>query len=136
MLLRILDLYSGIGGFSKAFEDVSSEHFKTQAFCEFDKNAQLVLRKHWPLTPIFEDVRTLPSGIAELLAVNKQLEQELQKTRYRLEKAEKVINSLMDNTPHYDECSFMEDENCECNCGREIDIKVARQYFKDKQGEG
>lgn len=59
-MLRILDLYSGIGGFSKAFEDVSSEHFKTHAFCEIDKYAQLVLKKHWPLTPIFEDVRTIP----------------------------------------------------------------------------
>ena len=62
-MLRILDLYSGIGGFSKAFEDVSSEHFKTHAFCEIDKYAQLVLKKHWPLTPIFEDVRTLPSAM-------------------------------------------------------------------------
>lgn len=60
IVLRILDLYSGIGGFSKAFEDVSSEHFKTHAFCEIDKYAQLVLKKHWPLTPIFEDVRTIP----------------------------------------------------------------------------
>jgi len=59
-VLRILDLYSGIGGFSKAFEDVSSDHFKTHAFCEIDKYAQLVLKKHWPLTPIFEDVRTIP----------------------------------------------------------------------------
>ena len=30
---------------------------KTVAFCEYDKKAQLVLKKHWPDIPIFDDVR-------------------------------------------------------------------------------
>lgn len=58
--LRILDLFAGIGGFSLAFENVSEEAFKTHAFCEIDKHAQMVLRKHWPMTPIFQDVKTIP----------------------------------------------------------------------------
>jgi site-specific DNA-cytosine methylase len=32
---------------------------ETVAFCEFDKKAQLVLKKHWPDVPIFDDVREL-----------------------------------------------------------------------------
>jgi DNA (cytosine-5)-methyltransferase 1 len=32
---------------------------KTIAFCEIDKKAQLVLKKHWPEVPIFEDVSKL-----------------------------------------------------------------------------
>ena len=33
--------------------------FETVAFCEIDKHAQKVLRRHWPDTPIFEDVNKL-----------------------------------------------------------------------------
>jgi DNA (cytosine-5)-methyltransferase 1 len=54
--MRVLDLFSGIGGFSLGLERAGME---TVAFCEFDKNAQKVLRKHWPDVPIFDDVRTL-----------------------------------------------------------------------------
>jgi len=55
--LKILDLFSGIGGFSLGLE--STGHFETVAFCEFDKHARLVLNKHWPDIKIYEDVRTL-----------------------------------------------------------------------------
>ena len=55
--LRLLDLFSGIGGFSLGLE--STGGFKTVAFCEFDKHAQAVLKKHWPETKIYDDVRTL-----------------------------------------------------------------------------
>lgn len=54
--MRVLDLFSGIGGFSLGLERAGME---TVAFCEFDKHAQAVLKKHWPNVPIFEDVRTL-----------------------------------------------------------------------------
>ena len=54
--MRILDLFSGIGGFSLGLERAGME---TVAFCEFDKKAQLVLKKHWPDVPIFDDVREL-----------------------------------------------------------------------------
>lgn len=55
--LKLLDLFSGIGGFSLGLE--STGGFETVAFCEFDKHARLVLNKHWPEIPIHEDVRTL-----------------------------------------------------------------------------
>ena len=54
--LKVLDLFSGIGGFSLGLERAGME---TVAFCEFDKHAQKVLKKHWPDVPIHEDVRTL-----------------------------------------------------------------------------
>lgn len=56
--LTVLDLFSGIGGFSYAAERLVGG-FKTIAFCDSDEPCRKVLRKHWPSTPIFEDVRTL-----------------------------------------------------------------------------
>lgn len=55
--LKVLDLFSGIGGFSLGLERAGG--FETTAFCEINKSAQKVLKKHWPNVPIFEDVSTL-----------------------------------------------------------------------------
>ena len=55
--ITVLDLFSGIGGFSLGLERAGP--FRTVAFCEQDAYAQRVLKKHWPDTPIFEDVRTI-----------------------------------------------------------------------------
>ena len=54
--MKVLDLFSGIGGFSLGLERAG---MTTVAFCEFDKACQKVLKKHWPDTPIYDDVRTL-----------------------------------------------------------------------------
>ena len=54
--MKVLDLFSGIGGFSLGLERAGME---TVAFCEYDEHAQSVLRKHWPDTPIYKDVREL-----------------------------------------------------------------------------
>ena len=56
---KVLDLFSGIGGFSLGLERSGME---TIAFCEIDKKAQLVLKKHWPTVPIFDNVCTLKAG--------------------------------------------------------------------------
>jgi DNA (cytosine-5)-methyltransferase 1 len=55
--LRVLDLFSGIGGFSLGLERTGG--FETVAFCEIEEFPRKVLRKHWPKVPIYEDVRTL-----------------------------------------------------------------------------
>jgi DNA (cytosine-5)-methyltransferase 1 len=55
-VLKVLDLFSGIGGFSIGLERAG---MRTVAFCEIDKKAQQVLQKHWPGVPIFNDVSTL-----------------------------------------------------------------------------
>ncbi len=57
MRLRVLDLFSGIGGFSLGLERTGG--FETVAFCEIDPYCRKVLAKHWPGVPIHEDVRTL-----------------------------------------------------------------------------
>jgi DNA (cytosine-5)-methyltransferase 1 len=60
--IRTLDLFAGIGGFSYALERLCpAGAFRTVAFCEQDRFAQRVLRKHWPDTPIYNDVRTIPT---------------------------------------------------------------------------
>ena len=51
-----LDLFSGIGGFAIAAERCG---WKTVAFCEREKFAQRVLRKHWPSVPIIDDIHEL-----------------------------------------------------------------------------
>lgn len=56
-MLKVLDLFSGIGGFSLGLERTGG--FETVAFCEIDPFCQKVLKKHWPDTPIYEDVRNL-----------------------------------------------------------------------------
>lgn len=55
-MMRVLDLFSGIGGFSLGLERAGMQ---TVAFCEIDPFCQRVLRKHWPQVPIYDDVRTL-----------------------------------------------------------------------------
>lgn len=55
--LRVLDLFSGIGGFSLGLERTGG--FKTVAFCEIEEFPRRVLAKHWPGVPIHRDVREL-----------------------------------------------------------------------------
>lgn len=57
MIYRVLDLFSGIGGFSLGLERTGG--FETAAFCEIDPFCQRILAKHWPGVPIYEDVRGL-----------------------------------------------------------------------------
>ena len=48
--MKVLDLFSGIGGFSYGLDQVG---FKTVAFCEMDQYCKLVLRKHWKGVKIY-----------------------------------------------------------------------------------
>lgn len=63
--MNVLDLFSGIGGFSLGLERAG---MRTVAFCEIDGYCRAVLRRHWPDVPIFDDVRTLTAtslGVAK-----------------------------------------------------------------------
>lgn len=59
MTYRLLDLFSGIGGFSLGLE--RSGGFKTVAFCEVDPFCRQVLRKHWPDVPIYDTAEASPA---------------------------------------------------------------------------
>ena len=56
LIVRVLDLFAGIGGFTIGLERAG---FETVAFCEIDSYAQKVLKKNWPGVPIYDDVRTI-----------------------------------------------------------------------------
>jgi DNA (cytosine-5)-methyltransferase 1 len=65
--LKVLDLFSGIGGFSLGLERTGG--FETVAFCEIDPFCRRVLAKHWPAVPCFEDVTTLRGEDVERIDV-------------------------------------------------------------------
>jgi len=54
--VNVLDLFSGIGGFSLGLERAG---MRTVAFCEIDPYCRRVLAKHWSTVPVYDDVRTL-----------------------------------------------------------------------------
>lgn len=56
-MLKLLDLFSGIGGFSLAASWTGA--IETIAFCEIEPFCQKVLKKHWPDVPIFPDITKL-----------------------------------------------------------------------------
>lgn len=70
VILRVLDLFSGLGGFSLGLERTGGFH--TAAFCEIEPFPRAVLKKHWPEVPCYEDVRSLTAdrlrsdGLAKL----------------------------------------------------------------------
>ena len=64
--MTVLDLFSGIGGFSLG---LGAAGFDTLAFVEKDLFCQTVLAIHWPEVPIYEDVRnvSIPKGFANII---------------------------------------------------------------------
>jgi len=70
--MKVLDLFSGIGGFSLGLERAG---FETVAFCEFndwcDENA---LKRNWPDVPNLKDVTKLCRRIHHLLDENGETE--------------------------------------------------------------
>jgi DNA (cytosine-5)-methyltransferase 1 len=54
--VNVLDLFSGIGGFSLGLERAG---MRTVAFCEIDPYCRAVLAKHWPAVRCYTDIREL-----------------------------------------------------------------------------
>jgi DNA (cytosine-5)-methyltransferase 1 len=54
--LNVLDLFSGIGGFSLGLERAG---MRTVAFCEIDPFCRQVLAERWPDVPVHNDVQAL-----------------------------------------------------------------------------
>ena len=55
----VLDLFSGIGGFSLGLHWAG---FRTAAFCEADPFCRTVLARHWPGVPCYHDVCAVSAG--------------------------------------------------------------------------
>ena len=66
--VQVLDLFSGIGGFSLGLKRAGME---TIGFCEIDPFCRKVLAKHWPDVTIHTDIRSLDGkdykGRAEII---------------------------------------------------------------------
>ena len=55
-MLNVLDIFSGIGGFSIGLEAATMQ---TVAFCEINPFCRKILTRHWPFIPIFSDITTI-----------------------------------------------------------------------------
>lgn len=64
--MNVLDLFSGIGGFSLGLERAG---MRTVAFCEVDPFCRRVLEKHWPTVPCHDDItrREFEAGEADIV---------------------------------------------------------------------
>lgn len=62
--MNVLDLFSGIGGFSLGLERAGMH---TIGFCEIDPYCRAVLRKHWPDVPCHDDIRTFRPPSADVI---------------------------------------------------------------------
>ena len=61
--MNLLDLFSGIGGFSLAANWTGK--INTIAFCEIDKYCQKILNKHWPSVKVFDDINKLKKDMID-----------------------------------------------------------------------
>ena len=63
--MRHVDLFSGIGGFALAVDVVwpDSEHI----FCDNEPFSQAILKKHWPNSKIYGDIRSFTNTRSEEL---------------------------------------------------------------------
>src|SRR3990167_2200010 len=61
-----LDLFSGIGGFALAVDLVWPN--STHIFCDNDLFCQEVLKKHWPNSKIYGDIRTVTDSSSDRFA--------------------------------------------------------------------
>ena len=64
-MIKILDVCSGIGGFSLGLEATGG--FDTVAFCEYDEFCRKVLNKHWPEVPIYKDLKEIGNEPTRLI---------------------------------------------------------------------
>jgi DNA (cytosine-5)-methyltransferase 1 len=58
MLMKHLDLFSGIGGFALGAYWVWGKDHHIHSFVEIEPFCQKVLKKHWPNVPIHNDIRS------------------------------------------------------------------------------
>tara|TARA_Y100000593_G_scaffold17476_1_gene34953 strand:- start:10 stop:243 length:234 start_codon:yes stop_codon:yes gene_type:complete len=57
--MKMLDLFSGIGGFALAAKWRWGDELDIVGFCEIEKYAQKVLKKNFPTVKIYDDITKL-----------------------------------------------------------------------------
>lgn len=62
--MRVLDLFSGIGGFSLGLRRVG---MRTVAFCEIDGFCRKILSRHWSAVPILGDITQAEFPTADII---------------------------------------------------------------------
>lgn len=62
---KLLDLFSGLGGFSLGLERTGI--YETVALCEYNEARWPILRKNWNHVPTFKDVKDIDGDILEFL---------------------------------------------------------------------
>jgi DNA (cytosine-5)-methyltransferase 1 len=62
--MKHLDLFSGIGGFALALDQVVDA---THVFCDNDKFCQEVLKKNFPNTKIYDDIKQITNESADII---------------------------------------------------------------------
>jgi DNA (cytosine-5)-methyltransferase 1 len=65
--LRLLDLFSGLGGFSLGLHRTNA--FETVAFCEINEKRWDILHNHWHDVPILKDVSEIDKETLEYLDI-------------------------------------------------------------------
>ena len=61
--MKMLDLFSGIGGFALAARWTWKEDLDVVGFCEIEEYCQKVLEKNFPNVPIYEDINELDGNL-------------------------------------------------------------------------
>jgi DNA (cytosine-5)-methyltransferase 1 len=82
--MRHLDLFSGIGGFAYAIDQVwdNAEHI----FCDNDKFCREVIKKHWPNSKIYDDIRKITSDTYKSGYIHGQLEKQPTERHYETQR--------------------------------------------------
>jgi len=62
-MLKVLDLFSGIGGFTLGLQ--RSGYFETVRFCEIEEHCQRVLMRNFPNIPISSDIKSITASVGE-----------------------------------------------------------------------
>ncbi len=61
--MKMLDLFSGIGGFALAAKWTWQEDLDIVGFCEIEKYCQKVLKKNFPNVPIYDNINELDGNL-------------------------------------------------------------------------
>ena len=113
--MKVLDLFSGIGGFSLGLERAG---MRTVAFCEIEPYCHAVLKKHWPSVPCYDDVRMLTA---------QRLKKGYPMEMGALERVARAIDPLA-----FDEKHFGSMSNANTRSG---DFELGQEYAKKRAFE-